>query len=187
MSPIVPFPMAAPEFLALRDGRRVAVRPITADARQLIADAVARMSVETSRRRFFTVRRSLSDAELDALTAMDGIDRFAFGAAVQHSDGRHEGVASARYVRTGPGGDTAETALVVLDDWQRAGLGSALMLRLAEYALGRGIARFTGEVLPESTPMIRLLQRFGASVARVGDHLEFELRLAPMLDHAHAA
>jgi GNAT superfamily N-acetyltransferase len=188
MSPtIVPFPVVAPEILELRDGRSVALRPITADARQLIADAVARMSAETSRRRFFTVRRHLSDPELDVLTAMDGIDRYALGAAARQADRCTEGVASARYVRIAPGANTAEAALVVLDDWQRVGLGSALLRRLGAYAFGRGIVRFTGAVLPESTPMIRLLLRLGAVVARVGDHLEFDLRLAPLLGHARAA
>lgn len=184
---IHPFPGTGTDTLVLRDGRRVSLHPITPAARNVIADAVARMSPETSRRRFFTVRRQLSAPELDVLTQMDGVDRYALGAMATRPDGVAEGVASARYVRLPAAPGTAEIALVVLDDWQKRGLGSALLMRLARYAERHGIVRFTGSVLPDSGPMVRLLLRFDAHIGRVGDHLEFDLRVATALSHAQAA
>jgi GNAT superfamily N-acetyltransferase len=183
-SDLLPFPAPGTDVLVLRDGRRVSLHAITPAARGVIADAVARMSPETSRRRFFTVRRQLSAPELDVLTEMDGVDRYAIGASATRPDGGPEGVASVRYVRVRGTPDAAEIALVVMDNWQSRGLGAALLARLARYAVRQGIVRFIGHVLPESGPMIRLLLRFGAHIGRVGDHLEFDLPLASALARA---
>ena len=85
-SDLLPFPAPGTDVLVLRDGRRVSLHAITPAARGVIADAVARMSPETSRRRFFTVRRQLSAPELDVLTEMDGVDRYAIGASATRPD-----------------------------------------------------------------------------------------------------
>ena len=83
-------PTVVPSAPRLRDGRLVAIEPITPAARPLIEKAMTRLSVESSRRRFFTPRFRLSERELDALTVLDGHDRFALGASVSGHDGSPE-------------------------------------------------------------------------------------------------
>jgi GNAT superfamily N-acetyltransferase len=140
-----------PDSFRLRDGRPLRFGPITPAARGVIARAVQRLSPETSRRRFFTVRHQLSDAELDALTILDGIDRYAVGATVRAADGSVEGVGVARYVRTITDPQAAEVAFLVVDAYQGQGVGKALLARLAEAAVERGIRRFEGIVLPDNS------------------------------------
>jgi len=60
------------ERITVRDGRVAYLRPITPAARPLIKAAMKKLSPETSRRRFFTVRHELSEAELDGMTNLDG-------------------------------------------------------------------------------------------------------------------
>jgi hypothetical protein len=115
-----------PVPMALADGRVVAFGPVTPAAKPLIQAAVGRMSPQTSRRRFFTVRYHLSDLELHRLTDMDGWDRFAIGAATRGDHGFVEGVGVARFARLADKPDAAEIALVVIDAFQRKGIGKRL-------------------------------------------------------------
>ena len=71
------------EPIVLRDGAHSTVRPITPASKPLIAAAMARLSPESIRRRFFAPRRELSERELDRLTALDGWNRYALGACAR--------------------------------------------------------------------------------------------------------
>jgi GNAT superfamily N-acetyltransferase len=170
-----------PEPLALADGRVVAFGPVTPAAKPLIQAAVGKMSPETSRRRFFTVRRELSEVELQRLTDIDGWDRFAIGAAARSDAGFVEGVGVARFARVANQPNAAEFALVVVDAFQRKGIGKRLLHALARAALRRGIDRLRGSVLTDNDAMLRLLTRHapGLVLVHVRDELEVELRLDP--------
>ncbi len=179
-------PFASP-IPRLRDGRPLAIRPITPAARPLIERAITRVSPESSRRRFFTPRFRFSERELDALTVLDGHDRFALGAVVSAHDGSEEGVGVARFVRVAGQHDTAEVAILVVDAFQGQGVGRTLLARLALAALARGIARFRGMVMTDNDPMLKLLSRYapGLSMARVDGHFDIHVPLVPR--HAVAA
>ncbi|MFI5485060.1 GNAT family N-acetyltransferase [Micromonospora echinaurantiaca] len=56
-------------------------------------------------------------------------------------------------------GDEAEVALLVRDDWQRRGLGSALLRRLVGHAERAGYAALLLHVQAENAPMLRTLRR----------------------------
>ncbi|MFC4021922.1 GNAT family N-acetyltransferase [Micromonospora sp. GCM10011542] len=56
-------------------------------------------------------------------------------------------------------GDEAEVALLVRDDWQRRGIGSALLRRLVRHADRAGYAALVLHVQAENTPMLRTLRR----------------------------
>jgi GNAT superfamily N-acetyltransferase len=163
----------------LRDGRLLSIEPITPAARPLIASAMSRVSPESSRRRFFTPRFRLSERELDALTVLDGHDRFALGAVVHSRDGSPEGVGVARFVRVPARSDSAEVAILVVDAFHGQGVGRTLLARLALAALARGIARFRGMVMTDNDPMLKLLSRYapGLTLARVDGHLDIEVPL----------
>ncbi|MGC4787543.1 GNAT family N-acetyltransferase [Micromonospora sp. DT178] len=58
-------------------------------------------------------------------------------------------------------GDEAEVALLVRDDWQRRGLGSALLRRLVRHAEQAGYAALVLHVHAENAPMLRTVRRLG--------------------------
>ena len=167
------------ESALLSDGRAVVLRPVTPASRLLIAAAMSHLSPESSRRRFFTPRFRLSDAELDRLTNLDGVDRYAIGATVASADGSVEGIGVARYTREPDEPRAAEAAVVVIDAYQGLGLGKLLLRRLAASALARGIDRLRGIVLRDNDPMLGLLTRHapGLALIRAHDHLQVEVRL----------
>jgi acetyltransferase len=147
--------------------------PVTRAARPLIERAMTRLSPETSRRRFFTVRYRLSEAELDALTELDGVHRYAVGASVRDATGASEGVGVARYVRDCKTPDAAEVAVLVVDAYQGQGIGKRLLALLAAAAKARGIRRLGGIVLADNDPMLGLLRRHasGLEIVRGDGHL----------------
>ena len=61
--------------------------------------------------------------------------------ALDPATGKAVGVA--RFIRLEPGGDRAEAAVAVVDEWQGRGLGAALLDRLAARAGEAGIRSFT--------------------------------------------
>jgi RimJ/RimL family protein N-acetyltransferase len=167
------------ERIKLRDGRIAYLRPITPAARPLIVEAMKTLSPETSRRRFFTVRYQLSDAELERMTNLDGWQQYGIGAAVVHDDGRTQGVGVARWVRDADDPTQADFAILIVDAWQRQGLGSALLRRLCAIAATRGIERFTGSVLADNAPMFALIAQHAPLAVRTRgrdfDTVEFTL------------
>ena len=76
---------------------------------------------------------------------------------------RREGiiVGLGQYVRAGT---AAEVAFVVEEDFQRLGIASRLLQRLAIVAHGAGITRLEADVLPENVPMLEVLRRSGLRI-----------------------
>lgn len=63
----------------------------------------------------------------------------------------------ARYVRGAEAGE-AELSVVVIDDWQRRGVASALLTRLVERARESGIDHFVALVLDENSEAVELAE-----------------------------
>jgi ribosomal protein S18 acetylase RimI-like enzyme len=156
--PQMPSPGFEPRVLELSDGTKVHVRPIVPEDEPLLIDAVAAMSERSVYFRFFSPMKRLPDALAHRLAVVDYNDRFALVATTHKSSERIVGVA--RYDRVA-GTDVAETAVAVVDEFQRRGLGSALLTILGKVARDHGIKTFTLIVLPENQQMLGLLRRMG--------------------------
>lgn len=156
--------MASPGFeprtLELSEGTTVHVRPILPEDEPRLHEAVAAMSERTVYFRFFSPLKRLPDALAHRLAVVDYHDRFAIVATTHKPAGRERIVGVARYDRVA-GADVAETAVAVVDEFQRRGLGSALLTILARVARDHGIKTFTLIVLPENQQMLGLLRKMG--------------------------
>jgi ribosomal protein S18 acetylase RimI-like enzyme len=156
--------MASPGFeprvLELTDGTKVHVRPIIPEDEPLLIEAVAAMSERTVYFRFFSPLKRLPDALAHRLAVVDYNDRFAIVATTHKPGGKERIVGVARYDRA-VGSDVAETAVAVVDEFQRRGLGSALLTILGKVAREHGIKTFTLIVLPENQQMLGLLRKMG--------------------------
>ncbi len=165
--------------VTLRHGARVRLRPITPEDRQLLATSFERLSEQSRYRRFMTAKRKLSSAELTYL--VDEVD---------HSD--HEAIVAidpitgvllgiARYVRSKDDPETAEVAVTVADDWQRRGLGRALLDRLTYRARQEGVRRFSALVLSENQPALGLFSDLGDSEQHQSSgEVEMMIELPPL-------
>ena len=150
----------APRTLELKDGSKVHVRPIEASDEPLLHEAVAAMSERTVYFRFFTPLKRMPDAMAHRLAVVDYNDRFAIVATTHKPSGKERILGVARYDRAA-GTDVAETAVAVVDEFQRRGLGGALLTILARVAREHGIKTFSLIVLPENQQMLGMLRKMG--------------------------
>jgi RimJ/RimL family protein N-acetyltransferase len=159
--------------IGLRDGSRVAIRPIEPGDRERLRSAFGRLSDRSRYLRFQAPMASLSEPQLAYLTDVDHHDHEAL---IGVDAERDEIVGVARFVRVE--GDVAECAITVADDWQGRGLGTELLDRLVERARQEDVARFSALVLGENTEAIRLLERLGDAAKRpVGSQVELDIAL----------
>jgi RimJ/RimL family protein N-acetyltransferase len=154
-----------PAPLLLADRHRVTVRRIeVADASGLRA-MHRRLSPTSVLRRFFAPLPELSDERAAHFCDVDGIERVALVAV--NATGDLVGVA--RYDRL-PCTADAEVAIVVQDDHQHLGLGTALLRLLVEYAHAHGVLRFTADVLSDNARMFAAFRDAGLVGAPTYDH-----------------
>jgi ribosomal protein S18 acetylase RimI-like enzyme len=149
-----------PRMLELSDGTKVHIRPILPSDEPLLHEAVAAMSERTVYFRFFSPLKRLPDAMAHRLAVVDYNDRFAIVATTHRPGGKERILGVARYDRVA-GTDVAETAVAVVDAFQRRGLGRALLSILAKVARDHGIKTFSLIVLPENQQMLGLLRKMG--------------------------
>jgi GNAT superfamily N-acetyltransferase len=154
------------EHARLRDGTSVLLRVVRAEDRELLRRGFARLSPASRHTRFMAAKTVLTEGELDALTALDGVERFAIGALEEDPQGgTGEGLGIARFARLPAEPEVAEAAVTVVDSAQGRGLGSLLLRRLAAAARERGVRWFRGEILASNEPMRRLLADHVAAAA----------------------
>lgn len=137
----------------LRTGETVRIRPIMPSDVPNLLEFHSRLSVNTTRLRFFTPMRRLSPAFAQHLCTVDFVKRGAYVVSPLDSDtifgvGRYEAESET----------SAEVAFVVEDAKQGTGVGSLLMSRLIEHAKGLGYERLTAVVLCENQHMLTLFR-----------------------------
>lgn len=153
------------------------LRSISPRDRRRLAASFERLSEESRYRRFFTAKEKLSAAELDYFVDVDHGDHEAI-IAIDPSGGDLLGVA--RYVRSNHEVDVAEVAVTVADDWQKRGLGRALLDRLTYRARRQGIRKFSALVQTDNLASLGLLETVGDNQRRLdGGLVEIVIELPP--------
>jgi RimJ/RimL family protein N-acetyltransferase len=166
--------------VVLQDGSAVVIRQVHCDDAPLLADVFARLSAASRRMRFLRRKDELSPAELRYFTKVDHHDHEALG-ALDDRTGRRVGVA--RYVRHADDSQTAEIAVTVVDAWQGRGLGTELLIQLADCARAECIQRFTALVADDNGAAAGLLRSMRAHLRRRNPGTaEYEISLSPSGD-----
>jgi RimJ/RimL family protein N-acetyltransferase len=161
----------AAEEVRLRDGSTALVRPIEPADAPLLKAAYRELSERSRRLRFLVPTSELSDEDARYLT---DVDHRRHEAMIALDPDRERAVGVARYVQV-PGDRTAaEVAVVVMDDWHRRGLGTALLDRLTERARENGISCYTAVVSPDNEIVLKALERVGAERTGATDEDEIE-------------
>lgn len=147
----------------LEDGTAVLVRPLLYSDRLELAAAFQELSPAARRMRFLHPPDHLDERDLEYLTNLDYFDHFALAAFAEDEPGR-PGIAVARYIRDPEDAGTAEVAVTVLDAYQRRGLGTLLLIALADLAVERGVRTFVSYVRWDNVNAVVGLTDFGARI-----------------------
>lgn len=144
----------------LRDGSVIRCRALRATDRGKLLDGFEHFSPDSRYRRFFSPTPRLTPSMLDRLLDLDGHDRVAIGAErLRLGWLAGAGLGIARFTRLRETPEVAEVAVSIVDEMQGQGLGTVLMLDLADAARRHGVARFAAWVQPDNEPMKALVAK----------------------------
>jgi acetyltransferase len=167
---IRPYPIQYDSSLTLRDGSAIRIRPIRPEDEPLMIGFHEKLSDQT------VYMRYLEKLKLDQRIAHDRLARVCFIdynremalVAICAIEGREEIVAVARLTKL-HGVNQAEVAILIRDDFQRRGLGHALMQRLLQVARDEKLSRVVAYIRPDNIGMQKLAMRAGLALDRTGD------------------
>ena len=148
---------------------------------EAFARAYTRLSDRSRQRRFLSLAPALRPADVRYLTSVDHHEHVALVAVDPSS---REMLGSARYIRIPARPGVAEMAIEVIDEWQRRGVGHALLERLSRHAQHVGVKHFIAIVSLENLPMQRILARAGASAEKVDGELEYTVGVGALTRRA---
>lgn len=147
------------EPILTRNGQAVQVRFLEVQDGDLLVDLFCRLSPATRYMRFHVPVVNITPEEiaeqLPQYTNVDRSNHVALLASV-NGDGGETAIGVARFQRR-PGAEEAEAAVVVCDDWQRHGVGAALLERLIQVALSAGVKRFCAWIQGSNRAAMRLV------------------------------
>lgn len=145
----------------LDDGTPILIRPLQPEDKENILDGFEKISPHSRYLRYNSAGAKLTADDLDTLTCTDAKRCLALGAADLSKPGLH-GMGVARYMVSEEDPNTAEIAMVILDEYHGRGLGSLMLDLLITIARKNGFQTLCGYVLPENRAMIRMLRRVQA-------------------------
>jgi RimJ/RimL family protein N-acetyltransferase len=150
------------QMSALRDGRPVLIRAARADDRERLVTAFQGLDRQTIYTRYFSFRKSLSEAELKRLEEADS-GRYILLVATLGSGNEETIIAGASCVVTDATGPSpaAELAFMVEEDYQGQGLAGQMLAAICGLARQRGITRLEADVLAENPAMLAVFRHSG--------------------------
>jgi GNAT superfamily N-acetyltransferase/uncharacterized protein YjiS (DUF1127 family) len=136
------------------------IRQLRSNDRSLVDALVRELSPLSRLRRFHWPLREASPTLLDRLVNQSGPDDAAL-LAVLPANGGEVAVGEARFAADSDRHDAHEFALVVVDPWQRIGVGRRLMRELMQLAARSGVKRLYGDTFADNVPMLELARSLG--------------------------
>jgi GNAT superfamily N-acetyltransferase len=141
---------------------KITIRRARERDRAALAEMFARCTAQTRYRRFHGHVNVLPARYLtEALSGRpDHLALVAVAGAGPRASCTEGYIVALASCRTGAGG-AGDLGVLVEDDWQRLGIGAALLRAIAEHAAATGIGVFTAQILAEQSWILRLLAAFG--------------------------
>jgi len=164
---IRPYPSSYVSQWTLKDATPVTIRPIRPEDEPLIVKFHERLSERSVYLRYFQPLKLSTRTAHERLTRICFVDydrEIALVAEFQDpasAESRILGVARLTKIH---GTDSAEIAVLILDDFQHRGLGTELLRRSLEIARAEKLKKVIANILPENIEMRALCRRLGFSL-----------------------
>ena len=155
-------PATYDESATLKSGLKIRIRAVRPDDKARILEAFMNLEAESIYTRFFTIKKTLSDDELKAITEVDFEHVVALVATIGQ-EGNETIIGAGRYAAFKTPDDQigAEVSFTVEEDYQGLGLAGRLMQDLTFIARAKGVSQFFAEVLTQNQAMLRVFSRSG--------------------------
>ena len=156
----------------LPGGQKLRLRAIRPSDRDTLHAEFLKLSKESVRDRFFSIKLDLTPAELTYFTEVDFEQHVALVAELD-IDTAWQSVAVGRLVRKSQQPDHSEIAITVNDEMQGKGIGKIMLDHLIDCARGLGIRHMDASVLAENKRMMKLIRKSGLPFsARLEDGIQ---------------
>ena len=146
----------------LNDGTQILIRPIRPEDAENEREFVNGLSDQSKYYRFMYSLNEITPEMLARYTQIDYDREMAFIALAGSGDQQKQ-IGVARY-STYPSEPVCEFAVVVADEWQGKGVGTALLRVLIESARVKGLERMEGSVLATNRHMLRFIADAGFEI-----------------------
>jgi acetyltransferase len=121
------------------------------------------LSDDTMFRRFLRSQRALTETDAEEMLRLNDKNVTSLIAILQ-KDHNEQAIGEARYV-SDSSGKLAEAAVVIADEWQNLGLGTALFSDLLAEAKKQGLSKILAYFDVGNKSVIRVGQKFGFKLA----------------------
>ena len=165
---IKPYPKELEEIITLGDGSELLIRPIMPEDEPSMHESFAQLTAEEIYYRFFTPIKKMSHTMAARLTQLDYDREMALVLTEPGIPGKAAIYGVVR-LAADPNKERAEFAIIIGGIMTGKGLGTAMMLRIIDYARHAGIKELDGDVLRDNEPMLKLSQRLGFIQSDVPD------------------
>lgn len=155
------------EFLA-KNGKKILFRPLSPKDDYKILEFYNDLGQETVYFRFFSRKKTVSLRLVRKYTRIDYEKQIAIVAV---HDEKIIGVAHLISEKEG----SAEMAVIVTDNWQHNGIGTALLESLVNIAREKDIRHLFGIILRDNKKILRTIDKFGFKVRKKYDHGDIEV------------
>jgi acetyltransferase len=166
---IRPYPIKYVKPWQMKDGMNVTIRPIRPEDEPLLIRFHENLSETTVYRRYLHVIKFSQRVAHERLTRIcfNDYDReIALVADYRHAlTGEHHILAVARLSKM-HGGNDAEFAMVVADEYQCSGLGTEMLQRLIQVARDEKLDKIVATILPDNLPMQRVCTKIGFEITQ---------------------
>lgn len=176
------YPAQYEEWVTLRDGEQVFLRPVKPEDGLKFLDLFSKLSPRTIYFRFLTHLDRLRPEMLKHLVEIDYVRHFGLAAVVREREAEEETIIGVcRYIATDKM-DHAELTIVLRDDWQGRGLGKIMATRIVDIAKEKGVEQIDILLDSRNEGMQRLFRSLGypvlyeASILDIADRMEIRIR-----------
>jgi len=157
---IMPYPEELREWVTLKNGWEVEIRPIRAEDAPLITRFHTQLSEESIRFRYFHNKADLTQRDLSILSHINYDRQMAFIAERLSDTGDKEMLGVVR-VWNDPDNIRTEFSVIIRDDLHGLGIGTLLMKKMISYCRSIGTLEMIGKIMVDNNPMRSLMKQLG--------------------------
>ncbi|MFW9916501.1 MAG: GNAT family N-acetyltransferase [Candidatus Thorarchaeota archaeon] len=153
-------------------GTTVDFRPIKPTDGSVLREFFYNQPKESLYRRFFSVPKAIPQETREELSFIDYEEIFSMVGLIRNESGSKQLIAEGRYL-VDEGGKSAEWAITVDKKYQDLGIGTFLLIMIAQIARSRGIRKFWAEILQNNRKALHLTTKVAYSQGwALESHLE---------------
>lgn len=160
---ITPYPVQYIGRWTLHDGTPVTLRPIRPEDEPLLVEFHRTLSEQTVYQRYFhliPLSERIAHERLTRIAFVSYEREMALVAELRDAALKPHIIGVGRLIKL-RGGQEAEFAILISDEYQHQGLGRELLRRLVEIGRQEGVKRIVAEILPDNAGMIRVSEQVG--------------------------